>query len=108
MIKGLSVNAIDLNYAIESLREEIEAVNDYNQRAEIVSDPELKKILLHHRDEEMEHSAMLIEWIRRNNETFGKEIQEYLFIKESIVSKEEGSTSLEKESVLSLNIGSLK
>ena len=108
MLKGLSESAIDLNFAIESLKEEIVAVNDYNQRAEIVSDPELKEILMHHRNEEMEHTAMLIEWIRRNNGTFGKEIQEYLFIKEGIVSKEEENIHEEKISSISLNIGSLK
>lgn len=112
MIKGLSNAAIDFNYAIESLREEVEAVNDYNQRAEVVTDPELKKILLHHRDEEMEHSAMLIEWIRRNQATFGKEIEEYLFAQGSIVSKEESVTGSSGENqereVFSLNIGSLK
>jgi uncharacterized protein len=69
----------DMHRAIVSLMEELEAVDWYNQRAECCSDPELKKILEHNRDQEKEHAAMVLEWIRRNDATFSKELKERLF-----------------------------
>ena len=55
----------DMHRAIVSLMEELEAVDFYNQRASVCKDPELTSILEHNRDEEKEHAAMLLEWIRR-------------------------------------------
>lgn len=78
----LTENTLNLKRAIDSLREELEAIDWYNQRAEACSDENLKKILIHNADEEKEHAAMLIEWIRQNNDVFAKEIKEYLFSKE--------------------------
>lgn len=75
----LSEKALDLHRAIVSLMEELEAVDWYNQRAEGCTDPELKKILTHNRDEEIEHAVMVMEWLRRNNKVFAKEMQERLF-----------------------------
>ncbi|MCF7798562.1 ferritin [Candidatus Woesearchaeota archaeon] len=69
----------DLTRAIDSLREEMEAVDYYNQRADACTDPELKKILQHNADEEKEHAAMLIEWIRQHDEVFSKEAKDYIF-----------------------------
>ncbi|MBU0958821.1 MAG: ferritin [Nanoarchaeota archaeon] len=74
----LSKNALDLRRAIDSLKEELEAIDLYNQRAEMCTDKNLKKILLHNRDEEKEHAIMLIEWIRQNDKEFAKEASEYL------------------------------
>ena len=56
----------------------LEAVDWYNQRAQACSDENLKKILIHNRDEEKEHAAMIIEWLRQNDSGFEKEIKEYL------------------------------
>ncbi|MDZ4380654.1 MAG: encapsulin-associated ferritin-like protein [Parvibaculum sp.] len=78
-IEKLSHGALDLHRAIVSLMEELEAVDWYNQRAEGTSDAELKKILEHNRDEEIEHAVMVLEWIRRNNKVFDKELRERLF-----------------------------
>lgn len=64
--------------AIDSLKEELEAVDWYNQRAEACSDENLKKILIHNMNEEKEHAAMIIEWLRQNDADFEKEIGEYL------------------------------
>ncbi|MFZ5341160.1 MAG: ferritin family protein [Patescibacteria group bacterium] len=75
----LSDKTQDIKRAIDSLREEMEAVDLYNQRADACADPELKKILSHNADEEKEHAAMLIEWIRRNDSNFSKELKDYLF-----------------------------
>lgn len=69
----------DMHRAIESLKEELEAIDWYNQRVNATEDPELKGILQHNRDEEKEHAAMLVEWIRRQDETFAKELKDYLF-----------------------------
>ena len=69
----------DMHRAIASLMEELEAVDWYNQRADACKDPELKAILEHNRDEEKEHAAMVLEWIRRKDRTLSKELQDYLF-----------------------------
>lgn len=79
---------LQLHYAIDSLREELEAVDWYRQRADDCDDPELKAILLHNMREEIEHAAMVLEWIRRNEPTFGKELKEYLFQEGPIVGRE--------------------
>ena len=68
-----------LHYAISSLREELEAVDWYRQRADDTEDAQLKAILLHNAGEEIEHAAMLLEWIRRSEPRFDKELKEYLF-----------------------------
>ena len=65
--------------AINSLKEELEAIDWYQQRVDVVEDEELKKILEHNRDEEKEHAAMLIEWLRRNDEVLAKELKDWLF-----------------------------
>jgi len=75
----LSALTQDMTRAIDSLKEEMEAVDYYNQRADACSDPELKKILQHNANEEKEHAAMLIEWIRQQDDHFAKEVKEYLF-----------------------------
>jgi len=83
----LSDKVKDLHRAIVSLVEELEAVDWYNQRAEVCSDKELQNILIHNRDEEKEHAAMLLEWIRRNDSGFDKEIKDYLFTDKPIAHK---------------------
>ena len=87
--ENLSDEALDLHRAIFSTMEELEAVERYNQRAENAADPELKKILEHNRDEEIEHASMLIEWLRRNSPKFNEEINTYLNTDGSIVEAEE-------------------
>ena len=81
----------DSHYAIASLMEEMEAVDWYRQRADDCDDPELKAILLHNAKEEMEHAAMVLEWIRRNDEQFDGQLREYLFTEGSITGQEEES-----------------
>ncbi len=74
----------DMHRAVVSLIEELEAMDWYDQRIDVCDDDELKNILAHNRDEEKEHAAMLIEWIRRNDKTFSDELKDYLFTKENI------------------------
>lgn len=75
----LSAATQDFHRAVVSLIEELEAVDWYNQRVEACSDPALRSILAHNRDEEIEHAAMTLEWIRRQNPVFDKELREKLF-----------------------------
>ena len=76
---NMKESTLNMKRAIDSLKEELEAIDWYNQRADACSDEELRNILVHNADEEKEHAAMLIEWIRKNDEAFDKEIGEYLF-----------------------------
>lgn len=78
-VSELSLETRDMHRAIVSLMEELEAVNWYNQRVDACSDPELKSILRHNRDEEKEHAAMVLEWIRRRDPSFDKELRDWLF-----------------------------
>jgi uncharacterized protein len=78
-VEELSDETRDMHRAIISLMEELEAVDWYNQRANVCKDPELKGILEHNRDEEKEHAAMVLEWIRRRDPHFSKELKERLF-----------------------------
>lgn len=73
----VSEKTLDLKRAIDSLREEVEAVDSYNQRADACTNEDLKKILLHNAKEEKEHAAMLIEWIRQNDGEFAHEMDDY-------------------------------
>ncbi|MBN2111285.1 MAG: ferritin [Methanosarcinaceae archaeon] len=82
----LSEKTLDLTRAIDSLKEELEAVDWYNQRADACTDENLKKILIHNANEEKEHAAMLIEWIRQHDENFAKELKDYLFSEEEDIS----------------------
>ncbi len=74
----------DMHRAIVSLIEELEAVDWYNQRVDACKDRELRAILAHNRDEEKEHASMLLEWIRRKDPTFEKELRDYLFTEKPI------------------------
>ncbi|MEJ2132987.1 MAG: ferritin [Gammaproteobacteria bacterium] len=80
----LSESVRDMHRAILSLKEELEAVDYYNQRVDRCEDPALRAILAHNRDEEKEHASMILEWIRRRDETFAKELQDYLFTEKTI------------------------
>ena len=83
-IGDLSDETRDMHRAISSLMEEFEAVDWYNQRVDACKDPELKKILEHNRDEEKEHAAMTLEWIRRKDPSFDHELRDYLFTTKKI------------------------
>jgi uncharacterized protein len=78
-IEKLSAATMDMHRAITSLMEELEAVDWYNQRMDAVTDPELKRILQHNRDEEKEHAAMVLEWIRRRDPKLDHELRDVLF-----------------------------
>jgi ferritin-like protein len=84
----LTVLTRDLHRALVSLQEELEAIDWYQQRADAVTDPELAEVLKHNRDEEKEHAAMVLEWIRRQDPKFDAVLREYLFQSGPIVGRE--------------------
>lgn len=79
----------ELHRALNSLIEELEAVNWHQQRVDATEDEELKDILAHNRNEEKEHAAMILEWIRRNDDAFAEELKTYLFSEGKITSIED-------------------
>jgi hypothetical protein len=83
-VTDLSDETRDMHRAIVSLMEELEAVDWYNQRVDACKDADLKAILAHNRDEEKEHASMVLEWIRRNDPVFSKELKDYLFTDKQI------------------------
>lgn len=86
-INELSDETRDMHRAITSLMEELEAVDWYNQRVDACKDAELKAILEHNRDEEKEHAAMVLEWIRRRDPKMNEELRDYLFTDKQIAHK---------------------
>ena len=77
-------DVVDRHRALASLGEELEAVDWYDQRIAATKDPELKEILAHNRDEEKEHAAMVLEWIRRRDPKFDGELRDWLFTDRSL------------------------
>jgi len=83
-IDQLTDETRDMHRALVSLMEELEAVDWYNQRVDACKDAELAGILAHNRDEEKEHAAMVLEWIRRHDARFDHELRDYLFCDDEI------------------------
>ena len=112
----LGPEVIDQHRAIVSLMEELEAVDWYNQRAKATSNPDLRAILEHNRDEEKEHAAMVLEWLRRGDAKFSQHLKTFLFtdgpITEIEAEMEQGGASGESGDGMSsdgsLGIGSLR
>ncbi|MEJ2545644.1 MAG: hypothetical protein P8Y99_16390 [Calditrichaceae bacterium] len=100
----LSTKVVDAHRAYLSLIEEIEAVDWYSQRADVTEDEELKRILVHNKNEEIEHACMMMEWLRRNQPGWSDKMHTYLFTQREIVQVEQN----EDESENDLNIGQNK
>lgn len=94
--KQLSEHSIDMKRAIDSMMEELEAVDWYRQRMQATKNAELRAILDHHQREEVEHFAMLLEWCRRNDEDFASMLREYLFTERPILEVEEAAEAAEE------------
>ncbi len=86
-VDEISDETRDMHRAITSLMEELEAVDWYNQRVDVCKNDELRAILAHNRDEEKEHAAMILEWIRRKDPAMDKELKDYLFTAKPIAHK---------------------
>lgn len=85
----LSPETIDRHRAIISIMEELEAIDWYDQRLEATKDAELKEVLRHNRDEEKEHAAMTLEWLRRHDTALDGHLRTYLFTEKSVLEIEE-------------------
>ena len=84
----LSPATIDRHRATVSLMEELEAVDWYDQRIDADTDGEVKEILRHNRDEEKEHAAMVLEWLRRQDPVLDQQLRTYLFKEGGIIAAE--------------------
>ncbi|MGD0875437.1 MAG: encapsulin-associated ferritin-like protein [Acidimicrobiales bacterium] len=89
----LSPATADRHRAIASLQEEFEAIDRYDQRIDATSDHELASVLAHNRDEEKEHAAMLIEWLRRHDRVLEGNLRTYLFTSAPVTEIEAESTA---------------
>jgi ferritin-like protein len=109
---ALSPETRDRHRAIVSIMEELEAVDWYDQRIDAAGDGELRAILAHNRDEEKEHAAMTLEWLRRHDTKWDEQLRNYLFTDKPILEREEelehGDAADGDGGDGSLNIGSLK
>lgn len=108
-MEDLSQDAIEYHRIIQSVIEELEAVNWYNQRADATDDESVRNIVAHNRDEEIEHACMGLEWLRRNSEVWDEFLREFLFTEEEITELEEGEEEEEHSETgdNSLGIGDL-
>ena len=108
----LTPETIDRHRALASIQEELEAVDWYAQRVDATTDSDLAAILAHNRDEEKEHAAMALEWLRRHDPVLDRHLRTYLFTSGSIIGieteaeSEGGATDADPSG--SLGIGSLK
>jgi len=110
----LKPETMDRHRAIVSIMEELEAVDWYDQRVDATRDPELRAILAHNRDEEKEHAAMALEWLRRHDPVLDEQLRNYLFSDKPVPEREaeiEGSEAASPaagDADGSLGIGSLR
>jgi ferritin-like protein len=115
----LSADTIDRHRALASIQEELEAVDWYAQRVDATNDADLAAVLAHNRDEEKEHAAMTLEWLRRHDPALDRHLRTYLFSSGSILEREAAAESdgdgdgpaagaSASETSGSLGIGSLK
>ena len=103
----LGSDAIDRHRATVSIMEELEAIDWYDQRAIASTDDQLRAILEHNRDDEKEHAAMALEWLRRHDPLLDDQLRRYLFTEGSITAKEDEDAGAGGGSG-SLGIGSLR
>jgi ferritin-like protein len=87
-VESLRPATLDKHRAIESIMEELEAVDWYDQRVDAAGDAELAAILAHNRDEEKEHAAMTLEWLRRRDPVLDQHLRTYLFTSGSVLALE--------------------
>jgi ferritin-like protein len=104
----LSRETLTLHQAIRSLIEELDAVDWYRQRADDCEDPQLKAILLHNMREEIEHAAMILEWLRRRNPDFAGHFQTYLYSAGDITAIEEAAGTPAPEPPPRFTVGPMK
>jgi ferritin-like protein len=107
-VELLTPEVIERHRAITSLMEELEAVDWYDQRVSATTDEGLKSVLAHNRDEEKEHAAMTLEWLRRHDPKWDEMLRTYLFTDAPIVEVEEAESTNGGREAASLRIGNLR
>lgn len=100
----------NMHRALVSLTEELQAIDWYQQRADACAEPQLKDVLLHNKNEEIEHAVMLLEWIRRHNGHFDGNMRKYLFTEQPIAGIEKGAEAdgAAPSATATLGIGGMK
>jgi uncharacterized protein len=99
--------ALDYHRAMSSLCEELEAIDWYHQRVQATTDESLAAVLAYNRDDEKEHAAMALEWLRRRDDSLDAQLRKFLFTSGPVT--EVGASSTDAaDSSGSLGIGSLK
>lgn len=104
---GVSKKANNIHRALASLQEEFEAIDYYHQRADVSDDETLKAILIHNRDDEMEHAMMLMEWLRRAMPAFDVQMKKFLFTTGDIIALT-ATTDVPGDRRSDLGLGNLK
>ena len=104
----LGSEAIDRHRAIVSIMEELEAIDWYDQRAIASGDDGLRAVLEHNRDDEKEHAAMALEWLRRRDPALDEQLRKYLFTEGSITAKEDEAAADDDTGSGSLGVGDLR
>ena len=107
-LEWLKSETVERHRALASLMEELEAVDWYDQRADATGDEALRAVLEHNRDEEKEHAAMTLEWMRRHDAKWDEHLRTYLFTEESITEEEREAEGADEPTTSSLGIGSLR
>jgi len=74
----LDAKTLDISRIIHSIIEEFEAFDVYNQRMVSTEDDDLREILKHNRDEEIDHAMMLLEKMRELEPAFDERMKKYL------------------------------
>lgn len=105
--ESLEPATLELHRAVVSLMEELEAVDWYQQRVDATADEELRSILAHNRDEEIEHACMTLEWLRRHSDRFDEMLRRFLFTEGPIVGREHGDGA-ERARASGLGLGGLR
>jgi len=105
--ESLDAATIDRHRAITSIMEELAAIDWYDQRVVATDDATLGDVLAHNRDEEKEHAAMTLEWVRRRDPVLDRHLRTYLFTDGSIVAEEAEAEHTGTGSG-SLGVGSLR
>jgi uncharacterized protein len=104
----LQPETIDRHRALASIQEELEAVDWYDQRVDATDDAELAEVLAHNRDEEKEHAAMTLEWLRRHDPVLDRHLRTYLFTSEAVTRVESEAEATGPDTSTTLGIGDLR
>ena len=92
-VEKLKPETPDIHRAVVSLMEELEAVDWYRQRSDACSDEQLRAILEHNMNEEIEHASMVLEWLRRHVPKIDEALKTYLFTSGDVTKLEKAVTA---------------